>query len=74
MLQKRAPNTETAEIPEEIDDGIIPTDDMDKTWITEQIKANFWNMLRNMRSEESKEYENGKYFTNAMQRKYFRTT
>ena len=73
MLNKRLPQTAALEE----DDDIIKTDDMDDIltrMVTQQIKANFWQMLKNMKSEEQKELENDQYFTNAMQRKYFRTT
>ena len=73
MLNKRLPQTATLEE----NDDIIKTDDMDDIltrMVTQQIKANFWQMLKNMKSEEQKELENDQYFTNAMQRKYFRTT
>ena len=72
MLNTRLPQTTTLE---ESDD-IIQNDDMDEAWMREQMKSNFWQLLKNMKSEESKEFEHDKYLTNAMHllRKYLRTT
>ena len=49
-------------------------DDTERTWITKQIKESVWKMLKGMRSHETKENKNENYLSNAMQRKYFRTT
>ena len=49
-------------------------DDTERTWITKQIKESVWKMLKNMRSHDTKENKNENYLSNAMQRKYFRTT
>ena len=49
-------------------------DDTERTWITKQIKESVWKMLKNMRSHDTKESKNENYLSNAMQRKYFRTT
>ena len=61
MLNKRLPQTAALEE----NDDIIKTDDMDDIltrMVTQQIKANFWQMLKNMKLEESDEFENDKYF------------
>ena len=49
-------------------------DDTERTWITKQIKESVWKMLKSMRSHETKESKNEIFLSNAMQRKYFRTT
>ena len=59
--------------------GVTPTsnenvDENETTWITEQIKENIWKMLEEMKSKNSKQHENQNQLSNAMQRRYFRTT
>ena len=49
-------------------------DNTERTWITKKIKESVWKMLKNMRPHDTKESKNENYLSNAMQRKYFRTT
>ena len=49
-------------------------EDGEKTWITEQIKENIWKMLKEMKSDKLTQYENQNHLSNAMQRRFFRTT
>ena len=59
--------------------GATPTlyendDDSERTWLTEQIKENIWEMIKEMKSQKSTQNENQNNLSNAMQRRFFRTT